>query len=93
MMAPPTVIVRATYPGAAAQTVADTVATVLEQEINGVEDMLYLSSISTNDGQTKVTVTFKLGPIWTRRKCSFRTASVSRVPAPSRGCATAWRHD
>jgi len=60
-VAPPTVIVRAAYPGATAQTVADTVATPLEQEINGVEDMLYMSSISTNDGQTKVTVTFKLG--------------------------------
>src|SRR5215813_12407004 len=58
---PPTVVVRATYPGATAQVVADTVATPIEQEINGVEDMLYLSSISTNDGQTKITVTFKLG--------------------------------
>src|SRR5439155_2914129 len=60
-VAPPTVVVRASYPGATAQTVADTVATPLEQEINGVEDMLYMSSISTNDGQTKITVTFKLG--------------------------------
>jgi len=60
-VAPPTVIVRASYPGATAQTVADTVATPLEQEINGVEDMLYISSISTNDGQTKITATFKLG--------------------------------
>ncbi len=60
-IAPPTVVVRATYPGATAQTVADTVATVLEQEINGVEDMLYLSSVSTNDGQTRITITFKLG--------------------------------
>ena len=60
-VAPPTVVVRATFPGATAQTVADTVATPLEQEINGVEDMLYLSSMSTNDGQTKITVTFKLG--------------------------------
>ncbi|QDV91734.1 Efflux pump membrane transporter BepE [Phycisphaerae bacterium RAS2] len=58
---PPTVVVRATYPGATAQTVADTVATPLEQEINGVEDMLYMSSMSTNDGQIKITVTFKLG--------------------------------
>src|SRR5499433_1354898 len=58
---PPTVVVRATYPGATAQVVADTVATPIEQEINGVEDMLYMSSISTNDGQARITVTFKLG--------------------------------
>ena len=58
---PPTVVVRATYPGATAQIVADTVATPIEQEINGVEDMLYMSSISTNDGQARITVTFKLG--------------------------------
>jgi HAE1 family hydrophobic/amphiphilic exporter-1 len=58
---PPTVVVRATYPGATAQVVADTVATPIEQEINGVEDMLYLNSISTNDGQATITVTFKLG--------------------------------
>jgi len=58
---PPTVVVRATYPGATAQIVADTVATPIEQEINGVDDMLYMSSISTNDGQAKITVTFKLG--------------------------------
>jgi len=58
---PPTVVVRATYPGATAQIVADTVATPIEQEINGVENMLYMSSISTNDGQARITVTFKLG--------------------------------
>jgi len=58
---PPTVVIRATYPGATAQVVADTVATPIEQEINGIEDMLYMSSISTNDGQARITVTFKLG--------------------------------
>ncbi|HEY1080656.1 MAG TPA: multidrug efflux RND transporter permease subunit [Prosthecobacter sp.] len=58
---PPTVVVSATYPGANAQTVADTVATPLEQEVNGVEDMLYLSSSCTNDGRMMLTVTFRLG--------------------------------
>lgn len=80
-------MVRATYPGATAQTVADTVATVLEQEINGVEDMLYLSSVSTNDGQTRITITFKLGgTIWIRRRCSYRIASASLSPACRKKC-------
>ncbi len=58
---PPTVVVSAIYPGANAQTLADTVAAPLELEINGVEGMLYLSSSSTSDGRLGITVTFKLG--------------------------------
>src|SRR6187200_3489681 len=60
-VAPPTVQVTATYPGANATTVADTVATPIEQEINGVEQMLYMSSKCTNDGQMNLDVTFELG--------------------------------
>lgn len=60
-IAPPSIVVRANYPGADAATVAATVATPLEQEINGVEDMLYLSSYSTSDGSMSLTVTFELG--------------------------------
>jgi multidrug efflux pump len=58
---PPTIVVNARYPGASPQVIAETVATPLEQEINGVERMLYMSSQSTSDGQMALTITFQLG--------------------------------
>jgi HAE1 family hydrophobic/amphiphilic exporter-1 len=60
-IAPPSIVVRASYPGADAETVAATVATPIEQEVNGVEGMLYMSSFSTRDGSMSLTVTFELG--------------------------------
>ncbi|WP_197473842.1 efflux RND transporter permease subunit, partial [Oleiphilus sp. HI0066] len=58
---PPTVVVNASYPGANPETMAETVATPLEQAINGVEGMLYMASQATSDGALSITVTFELG--------------------------------
>ncbi len=58
---PPTVQVTTSYPGANAQVLADTVASPLEQEINGVQDMLYMSSTSASDGSYTLTITFEVG--------------------------------
>src|SRR3954466_9045360 len=60
-VAPPTVQVTASYPGANTQTVRDTVAAPIEAQVSGVEGMLYMSSTSTNDGTYRLTVTFKQG--------------------------------
>jgi multidrug efflux pump subunit AcrB len=58
---PPTVLVTAVYPGANSQTVRDTVAAPIEEQVSGVEGMMYMSSRSTNDGAYSLTVTFRLG--------------------------------
>jgi multidrug efflux pump subunit AcrB len=58
---PPEVVVSATYPGANAQTIAETVAAPLEQQINGVEDMIYMRSTSTGSGTLSISVQFQIG--------------------------------
>ena len=58
---PPSIIVMCTYPGANAQVVADSVAAPIEQQVNGVQDMIYMSSQSANDGSYQLSVTFKPG--------------------------------
>src|SRR6202000_510248 len=58
---PPTVSVTTRYPGASAKTVIDTVALPIEQQVNGVEGMIYMQSYSTADGSYTLTVTFKIG--------------------------------
>src|SRR3989475_8911612 len=60
-IAPPTIQVTTSYPGANAKVVSETVATPIEQQVNGVEYMLYMSSQSTSDGNMTLSITFRLG--------------------------------
>src|SRR4051812_46301886 len=58
---PPTVVISTNYPGANAKVVADTVAAPIEQQVNGVENMMYMSSTSSADGSYQLTITFEIG--------------------------------
>ena len=77
---PPTVVVATTYPGASAQVVADTVATPIEQEVNGTEGMLYMSSQSTADGRMALTATFRLGTDPDRAQILVQGAVAAALP-------------
>jgi multidrug efflux pump len=85
---PPSVVVRAQYPGANPKVIAETVAAPLEEQINGVENMLYMSSQNTSDGALMLTVTFKpSAPTSSRPKRRCRTASSARCRACRKRCA------
>jgi HAE1 family hydrophobic/amphiphilic exporter-1 len=75
---PPQVVVSSIYPGASAQVVADTVTTPLEQQINGVAGMTYMSSSSSNDGSSKITITFDVGYSLSVAASTCKTASHRR---------------
>ena len=76
-IAPPTITVSGQYPGASADVVAATVVTPIEQQINGVENMIYMSSNSTGDGRLRSPLVSTSAPIWISRKSRFKTASAS----------------
>ncbi|MEL6410070.1 MAG: multidrug efflux RND transporter permease subunit [Pseudomonadota bacterium] len=86
-IAPPTIQVTASYPGASAETVSETVASPIEQAINGIEDMLYITSQATGDGQLSMTVTFQLGTDLDQAQVLVQnrvTTAEPRLPEPVR---------
>ena len=90
-IAPPTVNVTATYPGASAEVIAATVATPLELEINGVDDMLYINSQSTGDGRLSINVVFKPGVDIDQAQVLVQNRVAVAQPRLPRGRAAAGR--
>jgi multidrug efflux pump len=77
---PPSIVVRASYPGANPQVISETVAAPLEQEIVGVEDMLYMSSQATLDGNLSLTITFRIGTDIDRAQVQVQNRVSSALP-------------
>ncbi|GGA89603.1 resistance-nodulation-cell division (RND) multidrug efflux transporter MexF [Neiella marina] len=77
---PPTVVITANYPGANPKVIAETVATPLEQEINGTENMLYMFSQATSDGRMTLTVTFALGTDLDKAQVQVQNRVSSALP-------------
>src|ERR1043165_1136578 len=77
---PPSIVVRASYPGANPQVISETVAAPLEQEIVGVEDMLYMSSQATLDGNLNLTITFRIGTDIDRAQVQVQNRVSSALP-------------
>jgi len=84
---PPQVVVTATYPGASARVMAESVAAPLEQEINGVEDMIYMESVSTDAGSLRIRVSFEIGTDPDQASINVNNrvqAALPRLPAATR---------
>jgi Cu/Ag efflux pump CusA len=89
-VAPPTIVVTAQYPGANPQVIADTVAAPLEQEITGVEDMIYMKSMAQQDGTLQINVVFRLGTDIDRAQVQVQNAMAvcTCATTPCCTCAT-----
>ena len=89
---PPTIQVDCAYPGASADVVAESIAAPIEQQVNGVEDMLYMSSQSTSDGTYTLTISFKpgtnlnLAQVRVMNRVNLATPSLPESAPMSRGC-------
>lgn len=73
-IAPPAIAVQVSYPGASAETVQDTVVQVIEQQMNGIDNLRYISSESNSDGSMTITVTFERAPTPTSPRSRCRTS-------------------
>lgn len=92
-IAPPTVMVTAVYPGANAETIARSVAPPIENAINGVENMDYITSTASNDGTLSITVIFKLGTNPDQAAVNVQNRVAGNQPITRRGCACRYYYD